>query len=76
MATDTERGYTHQNGEYLSLTSEQLVLNKLPFKDKAIIRKGYFPESANGLENTKYFFVNVDFDLYNPILAGLRFFVP
>lgn len=76
LAVDTQIGHTSQTAEYLSLTSEKLVLNKLHFKDKAIIRKGYFPETAIGLENTKYFFVNLDFDLYNPIIAGLRFFVP
>lgn len=29
-----------------------------------------------GLENEKFIFVNLDFDLYLPILAGLQFFYP
>lgn len=68
--------YSSQKENHLNITSEEFVLNKLPFKDKAVIRKGYFPETTNGLENTKYLFVNLDFDLYNPTIAGLRFFAP
>lgn len=40
------------------------------------IRKGYFPETTKGLESEKFFFVNLDFDLYKPTLDGLRFFYP
>jgi len=36
--------------------------------------KGYFPESAHGLEDEKFAFVNIDADLYNPIKTGLEFF--
>ena len=44
------------------------------------IQEGFmvvFPtETAYGLENEKCVFVNLDFDLYDPILAGLRIFFP
>jgi len=56
-------------------TNEELVNKKLPFPDKAVIRKGYFPETAAGLEEA-YCFVNLDFDLYQPTLAGLEYFYP
>lgn len=69
-------GYSSAKEGHLNITSEELVLDKLPFKDKAVVRKGYFPETTGGLEKTSYFFVNLDFDLYNPTIAGLRFFVP
>lgn len=61
---------------HLNDTSVDLVLSKLSNPENAIIRKGFFPETAQGLEDTKYFFVNLDFDLYQPILEGLRFFMP
>lgn len=64
------------DAHHLNITSEELVLGKLPFRENAIIRKGYFPDTTRGLESTKYFFVNLDFDLYKPILEGLRFFFP
>ncbi len=62
---------SHFNG-----TDVDLVIRKLPFPKKAIIRKGYFPETSVGLEDQKFFFVNLDFDLYNPTLSGLKFFYP
>lgn len=61
----------HFNG-----TSVELVTKKLPYPEKAIIRKGYFPETSVGLEELNFFFVNLDFDLYSPTLSGLRFFYP
>jgi len=56
-------------------TSEDLVIKKLPYPEKAILKKGYFPETAAGLEEI-YCFVNLDFDLYQPILGGLEYFYP
>ena len=85
---DTFEGFPEQDMEYelqnnlllnevgkLSNTSVDYVLNKMPYKDKCIIQKGYFPETAEGLEES-YAFVNIDVDLYKPILAGLEYFWP
>lgn len=41
-----------------------------------IIRKGFFPSTFLGLEEQKFIFVNLDFDLYAPIYAGLELFYP
>lgn len=76
IKTEHANGYSIEKEQHLSITSEELVLSKLPYREKAIIRKGYFPETAEGLENLTFRFVNLDFDLYNPILEGLRFFYP
>lgn len=56
-------------------TSEELVLRKMKYPERVRIRKGYFPDTANGLEET-FAFVNLDMDLYLPTLAGLRYFAP
>lgn len=61
---------------HLSNTSVDLVLSKLPHKEMVEIRKGYFPETTEGLKEEKYIFVNLDFDLYKPTLEGLRYFYP
>lgn len=61
---------------HFSSTSEELVLSKLPFIDKCIIKKGFFPDTTVGLEDEKFCFVNLDMDLYRPTLEGLRFFYP
>lgn len=60
----------------LANTSVEYVLNKMPYRDKCFIRKGYFPDTTKGLEEEKFIFVNIDVDLYKPILAGLEYFWP
>lgn len=76
--TDVEisKGYSTSKPGRFSDTSENLVVSKLPHPENVIIKKGYFPETTKGLENEKFFFVNLDFDLYQPTLEGLRFFYP
>ena len=64
-----------QKGNF-SDTSEATVLNRLPYPHQAIIRKGYFPQTARGLEDVIYAFVSLDADLYAPTLAGLNYFYP
>lgn len=61
--------------DLLADTSLELVLSKLPHQEKAIIKKGFFPKTAEGVDG-EFFFVNLDFDLYAPTKAGLEFFYP
>ena len=56
-------------------TSVELVLSKMPIKDNCIVKKGYFPETTEGVDE-RFGFVSLDLDLYKPILDGLRFFYP
>lgn len=67
---------TQKLGTHLTNTSVQLVIDKMPHPSNVVIKKGWFPESAVGLDNEKFCFVNLDPDLYEPILAGLEFFYP
>ena len=54
-------------------TSIKFVLKKMTYPDNVIVKKGYFPDSAEGVDDI-FCFVNLDMDLYLPILNGLRFF--
>jgi len=56
-------------------TSIASVLSQMPFPDKCIAVKGFFPESANAIEDP-FVLVSLDTDLYQPIYAGLNFFYP
>lgn len=56
--------------------SVDYALSKIPYINNVIVRQGYFPETAAGLENEQFAFVNLDTDLYKPIKAGLEFFYP
>ena len=49
------------------------VKRKMTFLENVVIKKGYFPDTAKGVDD-KFCFVNLDMDLYMPILNGLRFF--
>jgi len=56
-------------------TTIEAVLNKMAAPENCIVRKGYFPDTAEGIEDT-FCLVSLDTDLYNPILAGLEYFYP
>ena len=45
----------------------------MEFPDQCVIKKGYFPETAEGLEET-FIFVRLDVDMYKPTKAGLEWF--
>ncbi len=60
-------------GPVFTSTSLELVASRLKKFDKCLIIKGYFPESAFGV-NDRFCFVNLDMDLYKPTLAALDFF--
>ena len=78
-----ERDYKYEEQDSMTTnvghfkeTSEKIVLAKMPYKEKCIIKKGYFPESIGVLKDDKFAFVNLDMDLYQPTLEGLRYFYP
>lgn len=76
LAVEAKNNYSEKEIHHLHDTTEQLVLEKLSYPQMAIIRKGFFPETAKDLPDERFAFVNLDFDLYNPILEGLRYFYP
>lgn len=57
-------------------TSVEIALANIDYQKRAMIRKGYFPDTAKGLEDETFAFVSLDTDLYKPIIEGLRFFWP
>ena len=74
---DSESSMVKEFGEgHLGDTSIELVLSKMFYPNNVVIKKGYFPQTAAGLENEIFCFVNLDPDLYEPIKAGLEFFYP
>ena len=89
---DTFTGFAEQDREYeikqgytkekkflgkreFSNTSVELVLSKMCAPQKCVVHKGYFPFTIPA-EEKKYALVSLDCDLYAPMLAGLRYFVP
>ena len=55
-------------------TSVKTALGNIGSHVNTVVRKGYFPETAGGLEDKRFAFVSIDTDLYEPTRAGLDFF--
>ena len=73
LAIEAEKGFSQEKEGHFSETSVELVMSKMTYPDKVQVHKGYFPETAEGLDR-KFCFVNLDLDLYLPIYNGLHFF--
>lgn len=71
-----KRDTKNNDDERFQDTSVEGVLRYIGNDENIIIRKGYFPDSANLLEEKEFAFVLVDFDKYQPTLAALRLFYP
>ena len=56
-------------------TSVREVMSKMIYKDNVVIKKGYVPETLNGIDE-QFCFVNLDMDLYRPTLEALQYFYP
>jgi len=56
-----------------SNTSTELVLSKMEFPERCVVKKGFFPTTTDGINDT-FCFVSLDADLYQPIYAGLVYF--
>ena len=56
-------------------TTETTVLQKMPIPEKIVCKKGLFPESLDGLEDT-FAFVSLDVDFEQAIYDGLEYFYP
>ena len=57
-------------------TSQEQVAAFIGNTTNIIFRKGYFPDTARGLEAETFAFVMLDVDLYLPALAVFDFFYP
>lgn len=74
---EQEKGFSEASrAGYFSDTSVEYVLSRMPQADKCVVRAGVFPDTARGLEEERFLFVNIDADLYEPIMAGLEWFYP
>jgi O-methyltransferase len=78
---DTFEGFPSQDLEVESDmrfrdTSQEMVAQLIGDTDHVEFRKGYFPETAVGLEQERFALVMLDCDLYSSALEALRFFYP
>lgn len=75
IKAEKEKHSTRAKEGDFSDTSVGKVMKKLGNTENVIVRKGYFPDTAKGIEEI-FAFVNIDPDLYKPTLEGLKYFYP
>lgn len=75
ITKDVENGYSRGNEDF-SDTNINTVLKRMVYPQNCIIKKGWFPQTTDGMENEKFVFVSLDADLFEPIYEGLSFFYP
>lgn len=75
VSVEQEQGYSRAAEGNFADTSEQKVRQRLPFPEQAVFRAGYFPETAQGIQE-RFALVSLDADLYKPLYEGLVFFHP
>ncbi len=72
---EIQRQYSEAFFFDLNDTSIELVKTKLKYPQNAIFRKGYFPTTAEDIDEN-FCFVNLDLDLFAPTYKGLEKFYP
>ena len=80
---DIERSISDEsfiNGEFnrndiFLCTNVNIVKQRLMYPERCKFFVGYFPDSAVDIKD-EFCFVNLDMDLYKPMLEGLKFFYP
>lgn len=70
---ENSRGFSKNIYNQFNDTSIELVLSKMKTPENCIIKKGYFPKTADDVD-CNFAFVSLDADLYSPIYYGLQFF--
>ena len=74
--TSMEKQEKFSTGEQdFSGTSVELVMSKMKHSNKCIVKKWYFPQTAEWVDDN-FVFVSLDPDLYKPIYDWLCFFYP
>jgi O-methyltransferase len=78
---DTFAGFPEQdlqatNDDRFQDTSQESVARYIGDLQNVIFRVGFFPDTAEGLQDERFSLVMLDCDLYQSAVAGLRFFYP
>lgn len=71
---DIDGQYWHEGA--LSSREEKVKENLAPFLNNITIHKGWIPSRFHEIGNSRFSFVHIDVDLYQPTLDSLNFFYP
>ena len=76
LKPETGKAATYSTKDFADTSLNHVLKNIGLIPDKFKVHVGYFPQSADGMEETTFALVNMDADLYNPTKAGLEYFYP
>jgi len=74
LQPETGEASTYSVKNFADTSIDKVLKNISGDPAKIIVHPGYFPQSAEGLDDTEFSLVNIDADLYNPVKAGLEYF--
>jgi len=72
ISKEKNKGFSSGSQDFTN-TSVASVLKLMPYPEKCIPVKGFFPDSTKDIHD-QFVFVSIDADLYEPIYEGLKFF--
>lgn len=70
---ERQNNYSQVSTGHLKNTSVEEVMRKMEYPKNVIIKEGYFPDTATNIDDS-FCFINMDLDLYQPTIAGLKLF--
>lgn len=70
---DEDLGGKGQEDNRFKDTSAHVVMRNIGDTKNIVVRKGYVPDTLNGLEHERFALVVLDMDKYKPTLAALEF---
>lgn len=73
IGTEESGGFSAASLGDFANTSIDLVMSKLENPERVIVHRGFFPATAEGVED-RFAFVSLDVDLHDPTAAGLDYF--
>jgi O-methyltransferase len=74
VTEETDESLFHKDNRYVRYASSEVALLKCPNRKNVIVKKGYIPDTFDGLPEEEYAFVHLDLNLYAPTIASLRYF--
>lgn len=75
LSCEGEGNYSQASVGDFHDTNVELVIARMAHPERVVVRKGYFPDTTQGIEES-FALVSLDVDLYKPTIAGLNYFYP
>lgn len=76
MVKEAELSASNAKSGEQSFTSTDKLMERMPNPEQVVLRKGWFPATADDLEDETFALVHIDACLFQPTYTGLQYFYP